>query len=551
MRKYDCTILVNSCDKYEDILDTFFELLHRFWPDIPFEIALSTESLEYKNKYFEIKNLHPKNKECSWTERIEDTLNQISSNYVLLMLDDLFLYDYVQTEKVLENLQSLKENDKIVNFTYWPILNDTEESVYPGFKKRKEVAKYKVAAILGLWNKKHFLKYVKGYKENIWEFEPNATIRSNTLYKSDEFYVSKDFPKQIFPYNFAKYGLFSGKWFKANKELFKSLGIKIAFKKRGFYNEKERGLTKSFISSFKLESYIVPQYDLSKDIPIHKYEVQRTTEFKQEYNVRGAKDIIYWCLTDQCGFGIKNLAIKVKYKDKSEQIIDNKLLFGSFKRIGKLFVFNAGQPHVYIPTLKAKLIETIEISGLIKVPLKKWLLKRAFNVYTKPKIKEFYQRKQNVEKEFFLVDEIMSCITMNPNIVYYQEKSSVGEQLETTEQNTKDTFNYTIKLEKEPTGWIEWNPSIHTGYSIGKLKISYVTAAGKQKAIKLDAVEGLPKNINDNYIFIEPGKIKIKLPKEQIKELQITGTIRYPLEKEILAYLLNGKKQKNIREKVK
>ena len=51
------------------------------------------------------------------------------------MLDDFFLYDYVKTKTVLDNLKVLKENPNIVNFTYWPILNDTEECIYPGFKK--------------------------------------------------------------------------------------------------------------------------------------------------------------------------------------------------------------------------------------------------------------------------------------------------------------------------------------------------------------------------------------------------------------------------------
>lgn len=549
MNKYDCTILINSCDKYEDILDTFFTLLHRFWPDNPFDIVLSTESLEYKSEYFKIRNIHPKNRDCSWTERIEDTLNQIKSNYVLLMLDDLLLYDYVQTDKVLENLRALKENDRIVNFTYWPILNDTEESVYPGFKKRKPVAKYKIAAILGLWNKKHFLKYVQGYKENIWEFEPNATIRSNTTYPEDEFYISKDFPKQIFPYNFAKYGLFSGKWFKANKELFKQLGIKMNFRKRGFYNEHERGLTKSFISSFKLESFVIPQYDLSKDNPTIKYEVQREEHFIQKYKLSGAKDIIYWCLTDQCGFGINKLKIKVTYKDKSEQIINNKDLFGNFKKIGKTIVFNAGMPHIYIPTLKSKIIDELEVQGIIKIPLKKWQLKLAFNAETKPRTKEFYQRKENVGKEFFLANEFMSFVTIYPDIKIYDEEKQIIP-LDITEKNTEDTFNYAIKINDNVT-LIEWIPSTFEGYSIENLNISYVTARGKIKKVKNESIYGLPQVVNGNYIFIKQHLIKIKLPKEHISELNITGTIRCPIKKEVLAYVFNGKKIKKIREKVK
>ena len=85
-------ILVSSCDAY-------FELLHHFWSSIDVPIILSTESLNYTNKYFEIINIHPKNPQCTWTERMSDTLEQIDSKYVLLILDDFFLYDKVNINK--------------------------------------------------------------------------------------------------------------------------------------------------------------------------------------------------------------------------------------------------------------------------------------------------------------------------------------------------------------------------------------------------------------------------------------------------------------------
>ena len=62
------------------------------------------------NKYFKIRNVHPQNQNCTWTERMTDTLNSIKSNYCLFMLDDFFLYDYVKTKTVLDNLKVLKEN---------------------------------------------------------------------------------------------------------------------------------------------------------------------------------------------------------------------------------------------------------------------------------------------------------------------------------------------------------------------------------------------------------------------------------------------------------
>jgi len=550
MKNYDCTLVVNSCDKYADILDTFFELLHRFWPDLPFDIVLSTESLEYKNKYFKIRNVHPQNQNCTWTERMTDTLNSIKSNYCLFMLDDFFLYDYVKTKTVLDNLKVLKENPNIVNFTYWPILNDTEECIYPGFKKRKQQAKYKIAAVTSLWNKKQFLKYISGYKENIWEFEPKATIRSNTLYKDDEFYVSKDFPKQVFPYNFTKYGLFSGKWFKANKELFKRLNMKINFRKRGFYNEKKRGLTKSVISSFKLDSYIIPNYNLKEDNPLNKFKPQYSKEFYQKYKIKDAKDMIYWCLTDNWGFGVENLIIKVIYKDRTKEIIDNKTLFGTFRRIGKVLVFNTENPHVYIPTTPNKKITSLEISGKIIIPLSRYQLRKSYKYVTKPKNDSQARLKIEADKEMYLDYDLMSSITLYPNMHYYINNVYVPDKvLEFKESFKNNSFEYLFYIKNNTTA-IEWSPSIYAGHAIKDLKIEYrIGKSNKWESLTLSNIENLPRYINDKYIFVEPKKLKINL-KENTSNVRITGTISYPIEKEILSYVLNNEKSSKIREKV-
>ena len=61
-----------------------------------------------------------------------DTLNSIKSNYCLFMLDDFFLYDYVKTKTVLDNLKVLKENPNIVNFTYMYMVSVPVKQVAPG-----------------------------------------------------------------------------------------------------------------------------------------------------------------------------------------------------------------------------------------------------------------------------------------------------------------------------------------------------------------------------------------------------------------------------------
>ena len=142
-------------------------------------------------------------------------------------------------------------------------------------------------------------------------------------------------------------------------------------------------------------------YSLKEDNPINKFKPKYSKEFYQKYQIKEALNMIYWCLTDNWGFGIKDLTIKVIYKDHTNEIIDNKTLFGTFRRIGKLLVFNTENPHVYIPTTPNKKITFLEISGKIIIPLNKYYLKKAYKYVTKPKNDNQARLKIETDKEVY------------------------------------------------------------------------------------------------------------------------------------------------------
>lgn len=41
---FDCTMVVNSCDSYDDTWDLFFRLLSINWPNCDIPITINTES---------------------------------------------------------------------------------------------------------------------------------------------------------------------------------------------------------------------------------------------------------------------------------------------------------------------------------------------------------------------------------------------------------------------------------------------------------------------------------------------------------------------------
>ena len=53
-----CTIVVSSCDKYEDLWEPFFSILKANWPELDYQIVLNTETKKYKYPGLEIKHFH-------------------------------------------------------------------------------------------------------------------------------------------------------------------------------------------------------------------------------------------------------------------------------------------------------------------------------------------------------------------------------------------------------------------------------------------------------------------------------------------------------------
>lgn len=91
----DYSILVLSCDKYEPCWKPFFTLLDKYWEGHP-KTYLVTESK--KCKYCDTINVDSN----IWSVRFREALKTIDSEYVLVMLEDFFIRDYVDTDRIGE-----------------------------------------------------------------------------------------------------------------------------------------------------------------------------------------------------------------------------------------------------------------------------------------------------------------------------------------------------------------------------------------------------------------------------------------------------------------
>jgi len=216
----DCTVLVNSCDAYSDIWDAFFSLMEKYWPDRPWPVVLNTETKSYTREHTDIRVIHS-DKDISWSDRLRRVLNLIESDYILFMLDDFFLMDYVDTRRVEECLEWIKKDSRVASFTFWPVSWDGKTGNYKGFQLRRHDGRNIVTATLALWSKEKLLSYLEP-GENAWQFEAMGTKRSYE--RDDDFYVMHDIKPYVFPYSFVEIGLFSGQWLKKTVSFLKKTG---------------------------------------------------------------------------------------------------------------------------------------------------------------------------------------------------------------------------------------------------------------------------------------------------------------------------------------
>lgn len=93
-------ILIPSCDKFQDVWPLFFSLFFKYWPENSQNIYLISNFREFKD--FSEKNITQifVGVEKSWSKNMMLALQQIKEEYVLLILEDFLLMEYVDVDKL-------------------------------------------------------------------------------------------------------------------------------------------------------------------------------------------------------------------------------------------------------------------------------------------------------------------------------------------------------------------------------------------------------------------------------------------------------------------
>lgn len=229
--------LILSCDKYSDL-----------WP------GFVTQFNEYYNienpVYFASNNLSPENfrgdvrfiktgDELSWADNFLKVLDKIEDDYVLVMLEDLYLISPIRNV-LLDEIENLIASGERVNHIKCSGVITGQERISSHIRSLDRNTPYRVT-LCGIWRKNFLMEFID-LKESPWDFEINGSQRS---FSSDGFFALNS---ALFNYvNMVEKGYWirrSAAWAKRNNlpvnfnaRKYKSIyGELISFMRDSFFN---------------------------------------------------------------------------------------------------------------------------------------------------------------------------------------------------------------------------------------------------------------------------------------------------------------------------
>ncbi len=235
----ECTVVVNSCDAYADLWNPFLKLFNRYWPDCPYSVLLNTEGddLSIKDQLWgDIQRKNKNTKSTPYGQRMRSCLKQINTPVVLLLLDDFFLRDFVNQNRIRQLVSSLLEHAEVHNFclekTHDPF--DIDDRRFRGFLKRSKFGAYRYNLQAGLWKREKLIDAWMDF-ESPWQWELFGNMRS---WRTDgAYYVMSKDEHDIINYGYSSeawMGICRGKWVVDDvKPLFEMHGIHVDYSLRG------------------------------------------------------------------------------------------------------------------------------------------------------------------------------------------------------------------------------------------------------------------------------------------------------------------------------
>jgi len=174
MNSKKTALLVLSCDRYSELWIPFFKTFEGNWPDCPYDKYFITNKQKFEAKSFvNINTITDK----SWSDNLLLVIDQYMTKYeyLLLLLDDFFIVEKVNTDKLLDCVKIFQEQ----NGNYLTLINEPQpnKNYNANFGIITSSGPYRTTATFALWSKK-MLRELLRPGENAWQFEIYGSRRS-------------------------------------------------------------------------------------------------------------------------------------------------------------------------------------------------------------------------------------------------------------------------------------------------------------------------------------------------------------------------------------
>ncbi len=174
MKQYnkDICILVLSCDAYADLWDDFFNLRDLYWKDPSIRWYLVTESKIYDRN--NVTTIHC-GKELNWAGRFREALMLVDTPYIGIYLEDYFITDYVDIDRINILVKMMKENNiQYINVSdvFKSIINlPNKEYFADNLIKIPAHQPYGISTESAIWEKAFLLEKLGDTDYSAWQFE--------------------------------------------------------------------------------------------------------------------------------------------------------------------------------------------------------------------------------------------------------------------------------------------------------------------------------------------------------------------------------------------
>ncbi|MEN9659563.1 MAG: hypothetical protein RL571_3028 [Pseudomonadota bacterium] len=230
------TIVVNTCDAYDDVLTIFFHALHDCWPDCPFPVVINTESNSHHYPA-RVHNYISSQGVDDWGGRLLATLGSVETEYVLMLYDDFILNAPVNNQRIASSLNRLQSQTLavvayLIN-TALPLSNTSTDDIFIPLKDRVD---YRLNSAPAIWRRQALMGYI-AEGDTPWAWEVFGSYR--TWGDGKLFYSLNPKQDDIYPYNYAKGGaIYRGKWVREVVEQVENkYPLSIDWNVRGFSSE--------------------------------------------------------------------------------------------------------------------------------------------------------------------------------------------------------------------------------------------------------------------------------------------------------------------------